>query len=106
MRGLWRDGLADQTPAQPIDLSVSASLLRARRYAGSTLLNARQGLGITTDRARIWDWPDIPGLPEHRILPANSVRGRHQHGDSARRRVKSILGGLQHGRLGAGVRLI
>jgi hypothetical protein len=40
--------------------------------------------------------PGIPDPPEHRILPRNSARGRHQIGGSARLRVKSILGGLHH----------
>ena len=40
--------------------------------------------------------PGIPDPPEHRILPTNFARARHQVGGSARLRVKSILGGLHH----------
>ncbi len=40
--------------------------------------------------------PGIPDPPEHRILPTNSARDRHQLGGFARLRVKSILGGLHH----------
>jgi hypothetical protein len=42
-RGLWAEPSGDQGAARTIDSSVSATLLRATRYAGSKLSNAKQG---------------------------------------------------------------